>query len=81
VKVLIDAFKIGVARDVRTEEQSLDFACEDNTAAVVVIVDLFDAEWIARQGEAVRPRVPEGESEDADGLGERFGPRLLHEVE
>jgi hypothetical protein len=81
VKVLIDPLKVGIARNVRTEEQSLDFTREDDAAAVVVIVDLFDTERIARQREAAQPRVPEGESEDADRLGERFGPILFHEVE
>lgn len=81
MEVLIDALKIRVAWNVRTEEQSFDFTREDDAAAVVVIVDLFDPEWIARQGEATRPRVPESESKDAGDLGERFRPRLLHEVD
>jgi hypothetical protein len=81
VEVLIESLKIRVAWNVRTEEQSLDFAREDDAAAVVVIVDLFDPEWIARQGEAARPRVPESESKDAGDLGERFRSGLLHKVE
>ena len=47
--VLIEAFRIDVARDIVALEQRFDLAGEDDALAVVVVVDLFHAERIAHE--------------------------------
>jgi hypothetical protein len=80
VEILIDALKVGLTRNIRILEQSLDFAREDNAATVIVVVNLFDTEWIAGQSKAALDRVPKSEPKYPSYTRQGIWAGVLHEV-
>src|SRR5262249_1305269 len=79
--VLIDPFFVDRARNALIAEQRLDLAGEGDAVAVVVVIQLFDAERIAGEGKSPAAAVPEGGGENSGHFREAFHAALLEKVE
>ena len=71
VQVFVDRLGIRVARYVSALQQRFDLAREDDPAAVVVVVELLDAQRVASEDEPLMACVPERKPEDARHVRER----------
>ena len=77
MKILVDALRVRLTRNLVTNEQSLNLAREDNTPAVVMVVELLHPQRIASQCEQIAPLFPERKRENASHFGQAAGAFFL----
>ena len=80
-QVVGDRLRVGLARHRRVEHQRLELGGEGEAAAVVVVVERFDAEPVARHQQAAPREVIERECEHPAQMGDQSVAVLLIEVE
>src|SRR5207248_9644455 len=68
VEIIVEPVRIEFSPYIRSLEQRLDFAREHYAPAVVVVIELFYAERVARQNQPPCRAVPERKREDSRRL-------------
>src|SRR5262249_38401227 len=81
MQVLVDRVRVNLTRDAIDFEQRFDLAGKRDPIAVVVEVDLLDAERIARKYQPPGGRIPEPESEYAGRFRETARTVLAEQVQ
>jgi hypothetical protein len=81
MQVLVDSYRIDFARNVRTLQQRLDLAGEDDPLSIVVVIELLHADGVAREDQVPVPPVPEPQRKDSGHLAESSGAKLFEHVE
>src|SRR5437763_5896104 len=81
VQILINSFRVQLARDVAAFKQGFDLARKNNLSAIVVVVKLLDAKRVAGQGQLCASLVPVSESEDTRDVQQRVWPFFFDQVQ